>query len=203
MRMSPTYRQAFVACTMLGAICVLGCASSESSPNPGSGGAPGGSGGSVGSGGATPGSGGMMGSGGVIAASGGATGTDARDTADPMDVKVEMAAEAPADGPATFTELYMTVFGTPATMTSSCAGGGGNPCHNPGKSGTVDMSSKATAYTTLLATKVRAGNPAGSSLMTHLTSTNVQMRMPLNRPALSAALIARVRLWIMAGAKND
>jgi hypothetical protein len=143
------------------------------------------------------GSGGMFGSGGMVAGSGGASmdapsdatktdggGTDGGDTG----------------GAATFTELYMTIFSLSTTASpSSCAGAS---CHNPGKMDTVDLSTKANAYRTIRA-KVMPNNAAGSALITRLKSTNVAQRMPLNKPALSAALIARVTSWIMNGAKDD
>jgi hypothetical protein len=98
----------------------------------------------------------------------------------------------------TFTELYDSVFGVAASP-MSCWGA---KCHNPGVEDKVDMSSKAKAYTTLLA-KVKPGNPAASALITRLESTDVKKRMPLNKPALDKATIAKVKAWIMAGAMNN
>jgi hypothetical protein len=112
---------------------------------------------------------------------------------------------APGDGGAaavTFTELWMTVFGTPAMQPSSCAGAA---CHNPGVKDNVNLSSKAMAYATLTRNRgpVVKGDPAMSKLMTRLTSTSVMQRMPLGKPALSKELIDKVRAWIAAGANND
>jgi hypothetical protein len=143
----------------------------------GSGGTSGGSGGkSGGSGGTSGGSGGTSGgTGGTSGGSGGASG-----------------------GTPTFTELYDTVFGV-ATGPSSCWGAN---CHSPGVKDKVDLSTKAKAFTTLSA-KLKAGNPAGSTLITRLESTDVKMRMPLNKPALDKATIAKIKAWIMAGAMNN
>lgn len=114
-------------------------------------------------------------------------------------------ASAPGDAgaaAATFTELWMTVFGTPAMQASSCAGAA---CHNPGVKDMVNLSSKAMAYATLTRNRgpVVKGDPAMSKLMTRLTSTNAMQRMPLGKPALSKELIDKVRAWIAAGANND
>jgi hypothetical protein len=114
-------------------------------------------------------------------------------------------APIPADtGPAavTFTELYMTIFGTPAAMPSSCAGAA---CHNPGTKDMVNMADKAKAYASLTRAggPVIKGNPTGSKLFMRLNSTNVMQRMPLGKPALSKDLIEKVRAWIAAGANND
>ncbi|HXI54917.1 MAG TPA: hypothetical protein VNO55_02585 [Polyangia bacterium] len=195
-----------------GLVAVSGCTSSEDpAGNTGSGGAKTGSGGAltgsggamgsggmVGSGGAMGSGGMMMGSGGMVAGSGGA-GMDAPSDATKSDGGGSEAGDA-AGGAATFTELYTTIFSLSTTASpSSCAGAS---CHNPGKMDTVDLSTKANAYRTIRA-KVTPNNAAGSALITRLKSTNVAQRMPLNKPALSAALIARVTSWIMNGAKDD
>jgi hypothetical protein len=121
-------------------------------------------------------------------------------------------AKAPTDsapmtadtGPAavTFTELWMTVFGTPMTQPSSCAGAA---CHNPGTKDNVNFADKAKAYASLTRAggPVSKGNPAGSKLVMRLSSTNVMQRMPLGKPALSKDLVDKVRAWIAAGANND
>jgi hypothetical protein len=191
-----------------------GCTSSEPFTTPAGSGGKTGSGGSTGSGGTTgtggtPGSGGTTGTGGTTG-SGGTTGTggttDAGMDTGPRDVGMEM---RPAEtgggdmvaGTPTFTEIYAEILGpTPAIPASSCSGA---TCHSPGKSGMVDLSSKMTAYTTLVPAKVKAGNTATSALWTHLTNTNPAMRMPRGKPALPAATIAKVTAWINAGAKND
>jgi hypothetical protein len=193
-------------------MAVTGCTSSEDpAGNTGSGGAMNGSGGALaGSGGATGsggmvtgsggamGSGGMIGSGGMVAGSGGAS-VDAPSDATKSDGGGTEAGDA-GGGAATFTELYTTIFSVTTTASpSSCAGA---TCHNPGKMDTVDLSTKANAYRTIKA-KVMVNNAAGSALITRLKSTNTAQRMPLNKPALSAALIARVTSWIMNGAKDD
>lgn len=109
--------------------------------------------------------------------------------------------DAGASAP-TFTELWMTVFGTPAMQASSCAGAA---CHNPGVKDNVNFSSKATAYTSLTRARgpVVKGDPTMSKIITRLTSTNAMQRMPLGKPALSKELIDKVRAWIAAGANND
>ena len=114
-------------------------------------------------------------------------------------------ATAPADtGPAavTFTELYMTIFGTPMAMPSSCAGAA---CHNPGVKDMVNMADKAKAYASLTRAggPVIKGNPTGSKLFMRLNSTNVMQRMPLGKGPLPKETIDKVRAWIAAGANND
>jgi hypothetical protein len=136
--------------------------------------------GGSGSGGSGPGSGGTM---------GGAP--DARpDTAAP---------DTGGGGTPTFTELYDTVFGVGPMSKQSCWGA---KCHNPGMEDKIDVSTKMKAYTTLL-TQVKPGNPAGSGLIMRLESADVKKRMPLDKPPLDPAVIAKVKAWIMAGAKND
>src|SRR6266478_1905381 len=146
----------FVSLAVSGIVAVTGCTTSEE-------GGPGGSGGAMGSGGVLAGSGGANGSGGMIAGSGGAR----------MDAAPEVNADSGgmdsvgdvAGGAATFTELYTTIFSmTMAASPSSCAGA---MCHDPGKNGMVDMSTKATAYQGLRA-KVVPNNPNGSGLISRL-----------------------------------
>jgi hypothetical protein len=123
----------------------------------------------------------------------------------PADAKPAAGDSAPVDtGPAavTFTELWMTVFGTPMATTSSCAGAA---CHNPGTKDMVNMADKAKAYASLTRAggPVVKGNPTTSKLIIRLNSTNVMQRMPLGKPPLSKDVIDKVRAWIAAGAKND
>jgi hypothetical protein len=117
----------------------------------------------------------------------------------------EVATAAPDGGGAaavTFTELWTSIFGTPAMQPSSCAGAA---CHNPGVKDMVNFSSKEMAYASLTRARgpVVKGNPTMSKIITRLTSTNVMQRMPLGKPALSKELIDKVRAWIAAGANND
>jgi hypothetical protein len=116
----------------------------------------------------------------------------------------EVSAMAPDGGAAavTFTELWTSIFGTPAMQASSCAGAA---CHNPGVKDMVNFSSKEMAYASLTRARgpVVKGNPTMSKIMTRLTSTSAAQRMPLGKPALSKDLIEKVRAWIAAGANND
>jgi len=201
-------------------LTAVGCSGSDDPPVSGSGGAGGsgsggrgtggsGSGGSIGSGGTT-GSGGATGSGGTTGSGGSGGGTAGSGGSVPDGGTGDRPNDrggtdtGGTDGPAaapTFTELYDTIFSLPAAMSpSSCAGA---LCHNPGKQDMIDLSTKARAYATLVPRTVIARNPAGSALIRRLESTNVMQRMPLNKPALSAATIAKVRAWIMAGALNN
>jgi len=191
-----------------GAVTVVGCAASEDMPGGGSGG--------KGSGGASNASGGSNGSGGSgsggAAASGGSSGSGGSNGSGGstvVDAGVDMGAKdtgssadtgGDASGPATFTELWTTIFSLSMTQsTSSCAGSG---CHNPTTSDGVNLSTKAMAYTTLK-TKVQVGKPDTSALVQRLENMSAAERMPRNRPALSTPLIARVRSWITAGAMNN
>jgi hypothetical protein len=133
----------------------------------------------------------------VAADLGSVTAPDAKISADTAPVSGDV---APAV--ATFTELYTNIFGTPMAQPSSCAG---PVCHNPGKKDNVDFSTKDKAYMSLTRAMgpVVKGQPGSSKLITRLTSTNVTMRMPLGKPALSKDLIDKVRAWITAGANND
>jgi hypothetical protein len=159
-----------------------------------------GSGGS-GSGGAVMGSGGN--------GSGGTPVVDAAVDTGPKDAgtkDTDNGTDAVANGPATFTELWNTIFSiAEKDSTSSCSG---SSCHNPSTQDGVTMSSKMSAYTSLKA-KVSTANPDSSALMTRIADTkNDGRRMPptgmntlkMTRTPLSAALIARVRSWIMNGA---
>ena len=202
--------RSLVCIAALGAVVsVWGCASSEDTGGGGTGGkgtGGAGTGGTVGTGGSgtggtvgTGGSGtGGNGTGGVVGTGGSGTGGTVMDGG--MDrATMETGGDA-ASGPATFTELWTTIFSvTMAQSPSSCAGMG---CHNPTTSDGVNMSTKMMAYTTLKA-KVSTANVASSALVTRLESTDATRRMPLNRPALTAEQKLRVRSWIMNGAKND
>jgi hypothetical protein len=102
-------------------------------------------------------------------------------------------ADTGPQGAATFTELWDTVFGVPPAMSAqSCWG---PVCHNPGKKDNVDFSSKARAYATLM--------PKTAALLRRVESTDKARRMPLDKPPLDPAVIARIRSWVTAGAKND
>jgi hypothetical protein len=184
----------------LGATLMIGCAASESGTT-GTGGSTGSGGsGSGGTGSGGSGSGGT-GSGGMIGGSGGTV----VDTAPPVDTKPETAPEVKAEtapetgGGVTFTALYTEIFGPMAAAVSSCAG---TDCHDPGVKDAVNMKTQMLAYTSLRA-KVTPANVGNSALIRRLESTVVTMRMPLNKPALTAAQIMRVRAWIMAGAMNN
>ena len=102
----------------------------------------------------------------------------------------------------TFTELWMTVFGTPMGQAQSCAGAA---CHNPGTKDMISFADKTRAYMSLTRTggPVVKGNPSGSKLVQRLASTNVMQRMPLGKPPLSKDVVDKVRGWIAAGANND
>jgi hypothetical protein len=179
--------------------------SSPDDDNGGSGGTSSGSGGKTGSGGTSGGDGGTSGgdggSGGKSSGSGGTSGGDGGSggTSSGAGGTVGGGSGGTSGGAVTFTELYDAIFNVAPPAASSCWGAN---CHNPGVKDKVDMSTKAKAYTTILA-KVKAGMPATSALITRLESKDVKMRMPLNKPALDAAVIAKVKAWIMAGAKND
>lgn len=106
----------------------------------------------------------------------------------------------PSGSGPSFTQLYSSIFGASQQASqSSCAG---SACHNPGRSGRVDLSSQANAYTTLKSF-VLAGNADQSVLIQRLSSTDEFERMPKGRPALSASDVQLVRDWINAGAKSD
>ena len=191
-------RSLFVVAAFTMTIAGWGCATSEDTAKGGTGGHEGGTGGAVGSGGMVgsggSGSGGMVGSGG--SGSGGATVTDAgSDTGGAPD-----AGGVVATGPATFTELWTTIFSLSATDSPySCAGAA---CHNPKTNGQVNLSTKMMAYTSLRA-KVMPNKPDGSALVTRLENMDPAKRMPLAKPMLPDPMKQRVRSWIMNGAKND
>jgi hypothetical protein len=92
---------------------------------------------------------------------------------------------------ATFTQVYSTI------LSVSCTGSG---CHNPGKMGGLDYSSKAMAYSTLKSnTKFVAGNAMGSILWMQVNSG----AMPDMKPKLSQTNIDMIAAWINAGAMNN
>ena len=96
-------------------------------------------------------------------------------------------------GDATFASIYSEV------LTKRCAGDG---CHDTGAPGGLDLRSKAAAYDTLYA-RVVPGNPDGSILYQRLTPalcTGPCKTMPLDRPVLPEADLARIRQWILDGA---
>jgi hypothetical protein len=181
-----------------------GCATSDETSDGGGQGI--GTGGAVGNGGSSnTGTGGAKGTGG--SGTGGMTGTGGAGTggATVIDAGTDTGGGADTGGgdpnaPATFTELWNTIFSlSPADSPSTCAGAA---CHNPKTNGAVNMSTKMMAYTTVRG-KVMPNKPDASSLVTRLESKDPAKRMPLAEPALSAPLKLRVRSWIMNGAKND
>jgi len=94
----------------------------------------------------------------------------------------------------TWTRIYSTVFGNPASP-SNCMGAG---CHFPGKGKGVDFSSAANGYRTVQSQLV-PGAPDSSRLVLDLQSG----RMPVGRPRLATADLDLVRAWIAAGAPNN
>lgn len=89
----------------------------------------------------------------------------------------------------TFTQIYTNI------LKVSCLG---SSCHSPGTQGGVSFASQSSAYTAVKS-RVVAGNAAGSSFYTILTSG----RMPQGAPKLSTTLLNEVAAWINAGALNN
>jgi hypothetical protein len=123
------------------------------------------------------------------------------------------AAGAPADPPATFTQVYDMLF--PMTTNARCVA-----CHsmpaNDIANGNLQMGSdKASAYAALvgrMSASTRCMNRAlvvpnqpAMSLMVLKLSANPPCgsRMPIGGNALTDAQLSVVRGWIAAGAKND
>jgi hypothetical protein len=99
-------------------------------------------------------------------------------------------------GDATFGSIYSEI------LTKRCAGDG---CHDTGNPGGVDLRTKGAAFDSLYA-RVVPGNPDGSLLVRRLSPslcTGTCKTMPLDRPTLSDAEIARIRQWIADGAAED
>ena len=103
-------------------------------------------------------------------------------------------ADALVAGAATWTGIYGDLFANPASP-SNCMG---SSCHNPGIQKGIDLSTAAKGFTSLQV-RIVPGHPDSSSLYTHLASGS----MPLGKPRLSDAELARVRAWILAGAPNN
>ncbi len=89
----------------------------------------------------------------------------------------------------TFTQVYVDI------LSPYCAG---SSCHSPGKKGSVNFASQASAYASLMS-NVTPGNGATSTLYTIVNSG----RMPEGKAKLSAANIAMIKAWIDAGALDD
>jgi hypothetical protein len=90
----------------------------------------------------------------------------------------------------TFTALYDSIFGT-----ALCAG---TLCHNPGIQKGVDLSSKMSAYDSLMFEVVP--RDGANSALYHLLENGI---MPPNPPRPTEEQIQAVRAWIDAGALND
>jgi hypothetical protein len=128
------------------------------------------------------------------------------DAASPKDAAPEDAAiDDGSATSATFTEVY-------ALISDNCS-----PCHTEGSSGSLDMSSQANAYDSLVdqaaagpacgdSNLVRAvpGDAEASLIIQKLEGTaDCGARMPRNRAPLSEEQIAVFRSWIDAGANDD
>jgi hypothetical protein len=161
-----------------------GGSGASSGGSSGSGGAS--SGGVSGSGGAR--SGGTSGSGGAGSGSGGGGGSATGGASGSGGKTGDAGAGDVAAGTVTFTQLYTEIFSV------TCAGAN---CHNPGTSDGISFKDKATAYKSLVP------KTTASILVGRLESTDVAKRMPKGKPALSPALIQKVKDWIAAGAKDD
>ncbi|MEY4515074.1 MAG: hypothetical protein RLZZ450_7196 [Pseudomonadota bacterium] len=118
-----------------------------------------------------------------------------------------------AGAPATFSEIYESLF--PTTTNARC-----NFCHSmPAKdasNGKLSMGeTKAAAYDALLgkiSTSTRCtdmplltpGDPDASLFLLKFSETPpCGGRMPLGGKLLTSTQVARIRSWIVAGAKND
>ncbi len=130
-----------------------------------------GSGGTKATGGTT-GMGGMVGTGGTKATGGTMGGGGAGGAAAP-----------------TFTQIYQSI------LTVYC---GGSQCHNPGSQNGVSFSSQSNAYNSVKS-RVKAGNPNGSSFYTIITSG----AMPPSGSRPTSAQTAEIAAWINAGALNN
>jgi hypothetical protein len=96
----------------------------------------------------------------------------------------------------TFPSIYTEV------LVQRCSGDG---CHDREPfGGNIDMRDEASAYKSLLAHDVIAGNPDASMLVQRLTPSACMppmcAPMPLDRPALSEDDVDRIRAWIEMGA---
>jgi hypothetical protein len=155
--------------------------SSGGSSGSSSGGSSGAKGGSTGSSGGSSGS-----SGGSSGSSGGASGGSP-----------DMGGGSPAA--ATFTQVYDMI------IKPSCAG---MACHGAaaGKGG-LRYADKMVAYMTLKAKAgiIKAGDPAGSKLVTEITPVGGKAKMPAGAGAmpLSTDKIDMIKAWIMAGANDN
>jgi len=96
-------------------------------------------------------------------------------------------------GDATFGSIYAEI------LTKRCAGDG---CHDTGTPGGVDLRTRTAAFHTLYA-RVVPGDPDASLLyqrLTPATCSGLCKTMPLDRPILGDADLARIRQWILDGA---
>jgi hypothetical protein len=104
-----------------------------------------------------------------------------------------------AGGPAgaTFTQVYDMVI-KPTCALPACHGAAA------GKGG-LKYADKAMAYMTLKAKAgiIKAGDPAGSKLITEITPKGGMAPMPPKMTPLTADKIAMVTAWVMAGANDD
>jgi hypothetical protein len=99
-------------------------------------------------------------------------------------------------GDATFASIYSEV------LTRRCAGDG---CHDTGAPGGVDLRTATAAFETLSA-RVVPGDPDASPAYRRLDPalcTGTCKVMPLDRPALAAAELARLRQRILDGAPEE
>lgn len=119
------------------------------------------------------------------------------------------------DGPITFTSLYQDVFSQ--QQIGDGAGCGSFYCHAKGtvvaQQAGLHVGSKQEAYDLLVNakasdncngwTRVVPGNPSKSLLVQKLVDPPCGERMPKGSDALPEGTVARIRAWILAGAKND
>jgi hypothetical protein len=135
------------------------------------------------------------------------TGSTTEDTSGPA-TDTGGAGDAPADAgePATFTRVWGTII---ETKCRSCHSG-------TTPSGTLNMGTKANAYTNLVGkpaggfacngkgTRVVAGNAAMSIMYQKVTTPTCGNRMPAGgAPALPTVETDLIKNWINAGALND
>ena len=97
---------------------------------------------------------------------------------------------------ATFSDIYDTIL-KPTCAGAACHGAAAGHGTPP-----IKMADKMMAYDTLM-TRITAGKPAMSKLITEITPKAGKAPMPKNMPPLMQPQIDKITAWIMAGAKND
>jgi hypothetical protein len=114
---------------------------------------------------------------------------------DELPARIEVETDCQPQYQPTFDNVYAN------TLRDTC-GSTAVGCHSAaGQAGGMSFEDEATAHAELLAGRVVAGDPGGSEMIVRVASAGADYQMPPRAPAMDAAELCALVLWIQSGAQ--